>query len=90
MAVAEPSRRRLQEALVHSTGPDPADTLMGYLPPTGRAEQAFLRLDGPHRHHGDAQAQSIQRFESAPEGPTDPGRGSAAATSWAPRFVQIR
>jgi hypothetical protein len=40
MTVKERSRRHLQEALVHSIGPDPTDTPMGYLPPTGWTDVA--------------------------------------------------
>ncbi len=47
MVVGERDRRELQEALVSALGPDPADTLLGYLPPVGWADVATKRdLDG--------------------------------------------
>lgn len=43
MVTDERSRRRLQEALVDAIGPEPADTLLTYLPPTGWADVATKR-----------------------------------------------
>ena len=43
MAVDERARRELQEALMSVIGPDPTDTLLGYLPPTGWADVATTR-----------------------------------------------
>jgi hypothetical protein len=43
MAVDERSRRLLQEALMDAIGPDPTDTLLTYLPPTGWADVATTR-----------------------------------------------
>ena len=43
MAVGERSRRELQEALMEAIGPDPTDTLFGYLPPAGWADVASTR-----------------------------------------------
>ena len=43
MAVSESSRRELQEALVGAIGPEPTDTLLGYLPPVGWADVATKR-----------------------------------------------
>ena len=43
MASGERERRELQEALVGTIGPDPADTLLGYLPPVGWADVATKR-----------------------------------------------
>jgi len=40
MTVEEQERRVLQEALVNTLGPRPADTLMHYLPPVGWADVA--------------------------------------------------
>ena len=40
MTVEERERRHLQEALVHTLGPEPTDTLMAYLPPVGWADVA--------------------------------------------------
>ena len=43
MAVGERDRRELQEALVGTIGPGPADTQLGYLPPVGWADVATKR-----------------------------------------------
>lgn len=43
MAAGERERRELQEALVGTIGPDPTDTLLGYLPPVGWADVATKR-----------------------------------------------
>ena len=43
MTVSERDRRELQEAVVGTIGPDPTDTLLGYLPPTGWADVATKR-----------------------------------------------
>jgi hypothetical protein len=43
MAVEERSRRELQEALMHTIGPEHTDTLLSYLPPTGWADVATTR-----------------------------------------------
>jgi len=43
MASGERERRELPEALVGTSGPDPADTLLGYLPPVGWADVATKR-----------------------------------------------
>ena len=43
MTVSERDRRELQEALVGTIGPDPTDTLLGYLPPVGWADVATKR-----------------------------------------------
>ncbi len=40
MTVEERDRRLMQEALVNTIGPEPADTLMHYLPPVGWADVA--------------------------------------------------
>ena len=40
MTIEEQERRVLQEALVNTLGPRPADTLMHYLPPVGWADVA--------------------------------------------------
>lgn len=40
MTVEEQQRRVLQEALVNTIGPEPADALMHYLPPVGWADVA--------------------------------------------------
>ena len=50
MAAGERERRELQEALVGTIGPDPTDTLLGYLPPVGWADVATKRdLDALER-----------------------------------------
>src|SRR5690242_18343125 len=43
MAAGERERRELQEALVGTIGPDPTDTLLGYLPPVGWADVVTKR-----------------------------------------------
>jgi hypothetical protein len=43
MAVEERSRRKLQEALMDTIGPEHTDTLLSYLPPTGWADVATTR-----------------------------------------------
>ena len=43
MAIGERGRRELQEALVGTIGPDPTDTLLGYLPPVGWADVVTKR-----------------------------------------------
>lgn len=43
MAVSERERRKLLEALVGTIGPEPTDTLLGYLPPVGWADVATKR-----------------------------------------------
>ena len=40
MTVEQRQRRELQEVLVGTLGTEPADTLMGYLPPVGWADVA--------------------------------------------------
>ena len=40
MTAEERERRLMQEALVNTIGPEPADTLMHYLPPVGWADVA--------------------------------------------------
>jgi len=40
MAVSDRERRELLEALVGTIGPEPTDTLLGYLPPVGWADVA--------------------------------------------------